>query len=111
MDDKQRGEIKEIISIEIAKTTTTIEEYEEMTKPIAPENSIGRISRMDAINNKAVNDRALSKDLERKAALENVLDNFDKPGFGLCSRCSNPIPPLRLVYVPETRVCIDCAGR
>ena len=31
-----------------------IEEYRELTKPIPPENAIGRVSRMDAINNKSV---------------------------------------------------------
>ena len=29
--------------------------------PIAPENAIGRVSRMDAINNKSVNEAALKK--------------------------------------------------
>ena len=34
-----------------------IEEYRELTKPIPPENAIGRVSRMDAINNRSVNGR------------------------------------------------------
>ncbi len=34
-------------------------EYRELTKPIPPENAIGRVSRMDAINNRSVNEAAL----------------------------------------------------
>ena len=37
-----------------------IEEYRELTKPIPPENAIGRVSRMDAINNRSVNEAALN---------------------------------------------------
>ena len=35
----------------LIKEIELIKEYKELTKPIAPENAIGRISRMDAINN------------------------------------------------------------
>jgi len=50
-----------IINDEITSTQTAIENYKELTKPIAPENAIGRVSRMDAINNKSVNEAALKK--------------------------------------------------
>ena len=36
-----------------------IADYKVICKPIAPENSIGRISRMDAINNKILAEAAL----------------------------------------------------
>ena len=45
-------DVKTLIEKEISKTQGLIAEYKELTKPIAPENAIGRISRMDAINNK-----------------------------------------------------------
>ena len=44
---------------EIQETAKKIEEYKELSKPIAPENAIGRVSRMDAINNKSVVEAAL----------------------------------------------------
>ena len=47
------------LSDEINDTKEKIEEYTKLCKPIAPENSIGRISRMDAINNKSVVEAAL----------------------------------------------------
>ena len=45
----------------ISKTIQKIRRYEEMTQPIAPDNAIGRVSRMDAINNKSVIEAALRK--------------------------------------------------
>ena len=53
--DKIRG----IITSQLNKLELDIKEYTELTKPISPENAIGRISRMDAINNKSVNEAAL----------------------------------------------------
>lgn len=39
---------------EIEKLQHTIVMYKSITNPIAPDNAIGRVSRMDAINNKSV---------------------------------------------------------
>ena len=54
--------IEEKLLHEINSTQKKIEEYTELCKPIAPEDSIGRISRMDAINNKSVVEAALREE-------------------------------------------------
>ena len=43
----------------IALTEKKIAGYEEMSAPVTPDDAIGRVSRMDAINNKAVAEAAL----------------------------------------------------
>ena len=62
-------EIKKKIESEILKTEEIILEYKELSKPIAPENAIGRISRMDAINNKSVTEAALRQAMEKLSKL------------------------------------------
>jgi DnaK suppressor protein len=52
---------KTALSAELEKTCTTIADLKQMTEPVAPDVAIGRISRMDAINKKAINDAALLK--------------------------------------------------
>ena len=49
MTEQELIDIKEKILQEIEKTKKSIADYRELTKPISPENAIGRISRMDAI--------------------------------------------------------------
>lgn len=61
MNKTELDSVKEAINKEITNTEIAIENYKELTKPIAPENAIGRISRMDAINNKSVIEAALKK--------------------------------------------------
>ena len=66
-------EIKATILKEIAKTERSIEDYKDLTQPIAPDDAIGRISRMDAINNKSVNEASLRQAEEKLKNLNTVL--------------------------------------
>mgnify|MGYP001169188271 CR=1 FL=1 len=59
MDAHEKEKVKIKLIEEINSTSEKINKYKELSKPIAPENSIGRISRMDAINNKSVIEAAL----------------------------------------------------
>lgn len=49
-----RKTFKKNLDKEIQKTKDQIESYLDMSQPVAPDNAIGRISRMDAINNQSV---------------------------------------------------------
>ena len=102
-------EIKQKILAEIEKTKALVLQYREFTKPIAPENAIGRVSRMDAINNKNINDSALRKAEAKLKGLENALNRIDESDFGKCLRCKNIIPLGRLLLMPGSRYCVHCA--
>jgi len=56
---EERNTLREKISEEIIKVEAAIVPLLDATKPISPENSLGRVSRMDAINNKSVAEAAL----------------------------------------------------
>ena len=104
-----KSEISARISEEIVKTETLINEYKEFTKPISPDDSIGRISRMDAINNKSVMESALRQAEHKLKQLQHILSNLDQPDFGLCLRCKKPIPLGRILIKPESPYCVNCA--
>lgn len=109
MDDAKKNEIKLLIHQYIAKTEEKIIGYESMAEPITPENSIGRISRMDAINNKSVVDAALRTAKQKLSGLKSMLNKIDEDGFGLCDRCGGPIPEKRLILMPQSKFCVRCA--
>ena len=110
MNKKELNSILKIIEEEISKTETSIEHYKELTKPIAPENAIGRVSRMDAINNKSVNDAALNKAKQKLSNLKIALSNINDPDFGVCFKCKNNIPIGRILLMPHARFCVQCAS-
>jgi DnaK suppressor protein len=102
-------EIRLIIADEIAKTELLIAEYEELTKPVAPDVAIGRVSRMDAINNKSVMEAALRQCREKLNKLNYALSKVESPDFGICMNCRNEIPLGRILIKPESVYCVRCA--
>lgn len=102
-------EIKQKILDEISKTEKLIIEYQEMTKPVAPDVAIGRISRMDAINNKAVTESALRQAQEKLNKLNYVLSKIESEDFGICMKCKTQIPVGRILIRPESMYCVNCA--
>jgi DnaK suppressor protein len=110
ISEKDKTELKQKIQQELVEFDDKIKKLEAVTQPISPDNALGRITRMDAINNKAVNDAQLIKTNERKAKLENALNSINNEDFGICLKCKKPIPLPRLLYLPESKVCVPCAS-
>lgn len=102
-------EVIDKIRAEIEKTEAQIIHYRELTKPISPENAIGRVSRMDAINNKSINESALRQAEQKLKSLKKVLEKAGSKDFGICVRCKKPIPVGRLMIRPESLLCVNCA--
>ncbi|KAA3642444.1 MAG: conjugal transfer protein TraR [Bacteroidetes bacterium] len=109
MKEAERKELKEKIIATIQILKADIEALKELVRPIAPENAIGRISRMDAINNKSINEAALRKASLRYAALKEALQKIDDADFGICANCRHVIPIGRLLLRPQSRSCVKCA--
>lgn len=109
MDKHQRSQLEEFIKAQIVKTKKNVESYREMSKPIGPGNAIGRVSRMDAINNKSVTEAALRQAERKLDRLRKALNHIDRPGFGICIKCNNEIDIKRLMYMPESTCCMRCA--
>ena len=109
MNNAERNELKEKIEVAISTLENDLIELKEMVKPIAPENAIGRISRMDAINNKSINEAALRKASIRLASLKESLKNINSKDFGICANCGDTIHIGRMLLRPQSKSCVKCA--
>jgi DnaK suppressor protein len=107
---KNNIHIKQRIKEEIDASRKLVVKYRELTKPIAPENAIGRVSRMDAINNKSVNEAALRKVETKLKNLEVALSKVDDADFGICLKCKKEIPLGRIMLLPHAVTCVHCAN-
>ena len=110
MDDQDRYLIRQTLERKCIKLKRDIDDLIEMTQPEAPDSAIGRVSRMDAINNRSVNEATLRKKKIQLSKIELALTQIDKPDFGKCIRCGEPIQKERIMLMPESTVCITCAG-
>ncbi len=111
MTSDQHKKLLDIIQSKTQRLERQIEELKELTKPIEPDCAIGRVSRMDAINNKSVNDAALTKKLNQLKGLNLALEDIDKPDFQNCIVCGFQIPIERVFIMPESRKCTSCASK
>jgi DnaK suppressor protein len=100
--------IRTKILAQLKKLEVDIKEYKELTKPISPENAIGRISRMDAINNKSVNEAALHNSKNKLVRLQRSLSELESKSFGLCRQCGEEIELAKLLVMPESIRCVTC---
>lgn len=105
----KKDDIKLRIDEEISKTSTLIKEYKELTKPISPDCAIGRVSRMDAINNKSVAEASLRQAENKLQSLQRVLSQMDSDEFGICLKCKQQIPIGRILIRPQSLLCVNCA--
>ena len=111
MTEEQKQELKAAIEKKIVENQKAVEDLREATKPMGLDSAIGRVSRMDYINNKAINEAELQKAEANLAALNRWLSVFDTDQFGKCTRCGQEININRLLLMPSSTRCITCANR
>lgn len=108
-DDKKM--ITELIIKQIDGFEKDILLLEEAAKPIAPDCAYGRVSRMNAINNKAIIDASLSDRKNTVLRFKYALSKIDLEQFGKCNKCGKDISINRLTSIPYVNLCIACANK
>ena len=108
MTKEEKVEIKKLIISDIEKYSGRLFELKDSIAPISPDNAIGRISRMDAINNKSVSEAAARNIELRLNQLKHVFDIVDTDKYGFCTKCGQAIPIERLRIRPEIPFCAGC---
>ena len=109
MSPEAKKELEGKILADIVALKADIEKLEALTQPIPPDDAIGRISRMEAIHEKNINETALDTAKTRLIRLELALGKIDDPDFGLCVECGEAIAPGRIMLMPESTRSVKCA--
>lgn len=76
---------------------------------ILDQQSVGRLSRMDALQMQAM---AIETERRRQTRLRRIdaaLERIDEGEFGDCMSCGEPIAPGRLEFDPTSPRCLACA--
>ena len=107
IEEKEKVKLK--ISKEIESLTQSISSLEEMSKPVAPDVSLGRLTRMEAISSQGISEANLRSARGRLSMLQSALGRIDDAEFGICIECEEPIAAGRLLIMPESRKCVHCA--
>ena len=72
--------------------------------------SVGRLSRMDALQVQAMAQAVDARRRVRLQRIEAALRRIDDGEYGYCAVCGEEIQPKRLAIEPTSERCVDCAG-
>ena len=109
--DLTAGEIRERLELERSDLHEVSDGAAEARKPVElDQQSVGRLSRMDAMQVQAM---AQAVELRRKGRLQRIqaaLKRLEEGEFGYCADCGEDIPMKRLAVDLTLTHCVDCAG-
>ena len=108
MGNKVLAEVRKAIEDKIAVMKENIRGLQECDLNIEDQDEV---SRADAMTTRGLNGSLVAKFQRELAGLETALlriTNGD-PDFGYCARCGEEIPLARILAVPASAVCVDCA--
>jgi DnaK suppressor protein len=79
-------------------------------KPVAlDQNSVGRLSRMDAMQGQAMAQASANLQRQRLSQIEAALQRVDDGDYGRCLECDDYIAQERLIVDLTADYCIACA--
>ena len=109
MTEKEKNALRERILDRSVEVEVRIEQLRDATQPISPDKGLGRLTRLEAMQDKGVNEAALQRLQDESARLHNALVNIMRPDFGQCSNCGEEIAIERMQALPASTLCMDCA--
>lgn len=114
LSDEQLEELSRILDERRAQVEAELATAAEDAKPVSLDTPIGRLSRMDAIQQQHMAGARKAR-LEGELNLIKAAQSRVRSGdYGACARCEEPIGYPRLKVRPEAplcRACQDAAGR
>ena len=111
MDDARVEEFRQLLLQRIAEIRAAEADTSEDRAPVElDQQSVGRLSRMDALQVQAM---ALETSRRRSAELRRIeaaLARIDAGDYGFCVECGEEIAGRRLEFDPATPYCVTCAS-
>lgn len=110
MDEVFVEEMRAQLAARAAEIRQTLAHIDTATAPVSPDNAIGRLTRLDAMQATSMR-VALARDHEVELRhVERALAAIGEGEYGHCRRCKEPIAEARLRARPEALQCLACAS-
>ena len=97
----------------LQKSLEDIQEYlgktEESAEAVSPDKSLGRLSRMEAMQDQQLILEARRRKKMQKVAVLSALQRIENGQFGTGVFCGKPIASERLEVAPESSTCVSCS--
>jgi DnaK suppressor protein len=106
------GAVRQILEAALAECRAASTATADDRKPVElDQTTVGRLSRMDALQRQAMAQAAERQRQTRTARLTAALERLEAGDYGYCVRCGEAIAAQRLAIDPAAPTCIGCAKR
>ncbi len=109
--DLDLAAIHTTLEVELAEITIASEAAAGERKPVTlDQQSVGRLSRMDALQVQAMANAIEGRRQGREARIKAALKRLDEGEYGTCITCGDDIPAERLELDATTARCVGCSA-
>jgi len=110
MRTELKRQIRRVVEERLSALETSSPESDELAPVVLDQQSVGRLSRMDAIQRQAMAKETARRRNAEIARLRSALQRIDDEEFGYCAECGDEIPLRRLEIDPGATLCVNCAS-
>ncbi len=108
--DLDLAAVRATLEAELAEIAAASEAAAAERKPVAlDQQSVGRLSRMDALQVQAMANAVEGRRQGREARIKAALKRLNEGEYGYCVSCGEDIPPKRLALDATTARCVECS--
>jgi DnaK suppressor protein len=108
LTDDQLRELKALLEEQKLQHEELLDRTREGARPVALDEPIGRLTRMDAMQQQSMTAANRRAHEERLSMVHRALAAMKKGEYGECHRCEELIAYARLKARPETILCLNC---
>jgi DnaK suppressor protein len=111
LSEQQRLLLRDELERALSRLQRSMKTTRRAARPVKlDQTSVGRLSRIDALQNQSLTQGLQEREQIRAAQLQEALQRLDTGRYGMCAGCAEPIHFERLMLFPETLTCSSCAG-
>ena len=111
MNELTEAELEELLE-DLARLqdelTLALDGGKDNVQPVSLDQPIGRVSRVDALQQQAMAKESRRRAELRRAQVNAALTAAKSGDYGLCRACDEPVGYGRLKSRPEAPLCLDC---
>ena len=111
MDPKQIADFRERLKTLRTEIKESLASSKNSSEAVQLDTSIGRLSRMDAMQQQQMALELRRRKENQLMRLENALKRVAQGSYGRCGKCKEEISEDRLEIQPDAVLCVRCASQ
>ena len=104
----ERDELRDVLEASKAELQRVLDLSRESGAPVALDTSIGRLTRVDALQQQSMAQATIRASELRLSQVMAALGRMERQAYGDCLGCGEPIALARLRVRPEATLCLGC---